>query len=52
MEPGYRRNNQLILLEGRVAEKENLRSASNWALGTENFRAVAHLVSSLDYFWY
>lgn len=31
MEPGYRRHNQLILLEGTVAEKEKLRAASNWA---------------------
>lgn len=50
MEPGYRREGQLLLLARTEAEMGNLRAAFNWALENNKVEAAARLVSSIEYF--
>ncbi len=52
MEPGYRRHNQLLLLDRTEAEMGNLRVAFNWALERGDVEKGARLVSAIDYFLY
>ncbi|HET6447423.1 MAG TPA: LuxR C-terminal-related transcriptional regulator, partial [candidate division Zixibacteria bacterium] len=50
MEPGYRRKNQVILLERTKVEWGNLRAAFEWAMESGNVEAAARLISSIDYY--
>jgi len=50
MEPGYRRRNQVFLLERTRVEFGNLRAAFEWAMDSGNVEAAARLVSSIDYY--
>ena len=50
MEPGYRRKNQLFLLERTKEEWGNLRAAFEWAMQSGNAEAAARLISSIDYY--
>jgi tetratricopeptide (TPR) repeat protein len=50
MEPGYRKQNQLLLFERTEAEWSNFQRSFNWALENRQFQNAACLVSSLDYF--
>jgi predicted ATPase/DNA-binding CsgD family transcriptional regulator len=51
MEPGYRRHNQVFLLERTKVEFGNLRAAFEWALDSQNVEAAARLISSIDYYF-
>jgi tetratricopeptide (TPR) repeat protein len=51
MEPGFRREDQLLFLEQTDAEMGNFRSAFEWAMSTEQVEAAARLVSSIDYYF-
>jgi predicted ATPase/DNA-binding CsgD family transcriptional regulator len=51
MEPGYRRHNQLILLERTKVEFGNLRAAFEWAMNSGNIEAAARMISSIDYYF-
>jgi predicted ATPase/DNA-binding CsgD family transcriptional regulator len=50
LEPGYRGQNQLYLLDITDAEMGNLRSAFYWALDNGNPEAAARIVASIIYF--
>ena len=51
IEQGYRRQDQLLLIEQTDAEFGNLRTAFEWAMSSGQFEAAAGLVSSLDYYF-
>ena len=51
MEPGYRMQNQLVLLERTKVEMDNIRSAFNLALESGRVGAAARLVSAADYYY-
>ena len=51
MEPGYRREGQLLLLARTESEIGNLRAAFDWALEENNFEAAARLVSSISFYF-
>ncbi len=51
MEPGFRQQNQLILLERTKVEMDNFRSAFNLAMDTDRVGAAARLVSAADYYY-
>jgi predicted ATPase/DNA-binding CsgD family transcriptional regulator len=50
MEPGYRRHNQLFLMERTEVEMANLRAAFDWAIESGNYETGARLVAAMDYF--
>jgi len=52
MAPGYRRQDQIRLLNYTAAEKGNLRAAFDWGMESDQVEACARLISSLGYFWY
>jgi non-specific serine/threonine protein kinase len=52
MAPGYRRQDQIRLLDYTAAEKENLRAAFDWGMASGQVEEAARLVSSMQYFWF
>lgn len=50
MEPGFRRLDQLSLLDQTGAEMGNLRKAFEWAMATDQVDAAARLLSVIDYY--